>query len=280
MLVIAGIGLFDLRDIPLGLLEEVKDASAVFIETYTSVLPGFSVDKLSRLLNRQIIQLVRAEIEDKGAKIILEKAKNEKVILLVVGNPLLATTHASIIIDAYRLGITVKVIPAASVIDGLIVSTGLHAYKFGKIVTLVFPEDKELKNYPYTPYQTLSDNLSRGLHTIFLLDIRQEERRYLLAPEAASLLLKIEEKFKENVLDDDTLAIAVARATADNEQVYVGKLSDLAARDLGGPPHTLVIPGLLHDSEIEFLYYKTGTAIGVFKDWNKKLSARIMQRNT
>jgi diphthine synthase len=280
MLVLAGIGLFNLRDIPLGLLSEVSDASAVFVETYTSIIPSFSLDKLSRLLNRQIIQLTRSDIENRGAKIILERARNEKVVLLVVGNPLLATTHASLVIEALKLGIAVKVIPAASVIDGIVVSTGLHVYKFGKIVTLVFPEDEELKSYPYTPYETLKDNLSRGLHTIFLLDIRQEEQRYLTAPQAALLLLRIEEKFKENVLNEDTLAIAVARATAEDEQIFVGKLSDLKNKDLGGPPHSLIIPGHLHYSEIEFLYYRTGTSMEVLKDWNRRLNARKMQRDT
>ena len=242
---------------------------------HTLIIPGHLHDTEIEFLYRRTV-----DIEDMGAKMILEKAKNEKVVLLTIGNPLLATTHAVLVTEAHKLGITVKVIPSVSVIDGIIVSTGLHIYKFGKIVTLVLPEDDELKSYPYTPYQALKDNLFRGLHTIFLLDLRQEEKRYLSASQAALLLLRIEEKFKENILDEDTLAIAVARATAEDEQVCVGKLSEIGKKDLGSPPHTLIIPGHLHDTEIEFLYYRTGTPVEVLKSWNRQLNAKILQKNT
>ncbi|ABL78091.1 diphthine synthase [Thermofilum pendens] len=280
MLVVAGLGLCGTRDISVGLLREAEDADEIFLETYTSVSPGLRVEDLVSVLGRGVKLVTRKDLEDESARTVLEVAARGKALLLTIGNPLIATTHSSIVVEAAKRGIKVRVLPAPSIIDGIIASTGLHVYKFGRVVSLVFPEDPSLKNYPYTPYSVLKDNVSRGLHTIFLLDIRADEGRYMLFREASELLLRLEERFQENVVDENTLVIGVARATAEDEKVFAGRISEAINADLGNAPHTLIVPGELHDSEIDFLHYKTGRPVEVFKSWNAKVNAKKKQSGT
>lgn len=274
MLVVAGIGLYDLRDLPLGVLEIAREARRIYIEQYTSLAPGFSVEALEKLLGKRVEEVSRQDLEEQSGKKLLEQAREGIVLLLTFGNPLLATTHTSLVVEARRAGVPVKVLPAPSVLDGVVCSTGLHVYKFGRTVTLVFPE-KERRVYPYTTYAVIRDNLKRGLHTLLLLDIRRQESLYMDIATAAALLLELEEVFRENVLSEDTLAVGVARATAPDEVVRVGVLRELAGSDFGPPPHSVVIPGILHDSEIEFLSCVHGASVEVMTTWNELVKRRF-----
>lgn len=274
MLVIAGLGLYGLRDLSLGILEIAQEADWIYLERYTSLAPGFSVESLEKLLGKQVENVTRQDLENLSGRKLLEKARENTVLLLTFGHPLVATTHASLVTEARKAGIPVKVLPAPSVLDGIICSTGLHIYKFGRTVTLVFP-DRERKTYPYTTYAVLRDNLARGLHTLMLLDIRQEEGVFMDIPTAATLLLELEEVFREHVLSKNTLAIGVARATAPDEIVKIGDLHELTEMNFGAPPHSLIIPGLLHDSEIEFLSSVHGASVEVMVKWNENVKKKF-----
>ena len=51
-LVFIGLGLYDEKDISLRGLEELKEADAVFAEFYTSLMPGFSIQKLEEMIGK------------------------------------------------------------------------------------------------------------------------------------------------------------------------------------------------------------------------------------
>ncbi len=276
MLIIAGLGLYGLRDLPLGVLEAVRGADFVYIEEYTSFIPGFSLEALEQLSGRKIERVSRRDLEELSGRALIERAKRGTVLLLVPGNPLVATTHTSLIAEARRAGVPVKVLPASSVIDGVVCSTGLHVYRFGRPVTLVTP-DRERKLYPYSTYYVIKSNLRRGLHTLVLLDLRRdsEPETFMDVASAAKTLLEMEDLYREEVLDESTLGIGVARATAPDEVVRVGSLAELSRAEFGGPPQSLVIPGLLHDSEIEYLYLVHGADTGVMKEWNRRVRTKF-----
>jgi len=67
------------------------------------------------------------------------------------------------------------------------------------------------------------------------------------------LLLKMEEKHNENILNEDSIVCVVARAGSSEPIVAANTVKDLIEKDFGPPLHTLVVPGKLHFMEIEAL---------------------------
>uniref|UniRef100_A0A7C1PD72 Diphthine synthase n=1 Tax=Thermofilum pendens TaxID=2269 RepID=A0A7C1PD72_THEPE len=274
MLVVAGLGLYGTRDVPLGVLELLRKADIVYFESYTSLAPSLDKECIERLCGREVKEVRREDLEERSAREILAQAAEKLVLLLTVGNPLLATTHTAIILEAKKGGVPFLVIPSASVIDGVVCATGLHIYRFGRVTTLAFP-DEEKGFYPFSTYLAIKSNLCRGLHTLVLLDLRAEENRYMDPGYAAQLLLKLESMLSEGVLDEDTLVIVVARATAPDQEVRVCTLSEAARRSFGQPPFSLVVPGLLHATEIEYLHYVHGAPLEVMLKWNECVKRRF-----
>jgi diphthine synthase len=151
-------------------------------------------------------------------------------------------------IAAEKRGIKTRVVHGASIISAAVGLSGLHNYKFGKSVTIPFPE-----NFSEIPYMVVAQNKGLGLHTLCLLDINVEEGRYLSIKEALEMLLKIEEKRKMGVVNGGTLAVGVARAGSPNPTVKAGVVKELLGYDFGGPPYSLIFPGKLHFMEAEAL---------------------------
>lgn len=95
-LYLIGIGLNDEKDITLKGLEAVKKCELVFLENYTSKLQC-SVSDLEKLYGKKIILADREMVEKNSDKIIDEK---KDTALLVVGDPMGATTHIDIMMRA------------------------------------------------------------------------------------------------------------------------------------------------------------------------------------
>ncbi len=248
MLNIIGIGLNDEKDITLKGLELVKESELVFLENYTSVLQC-GISKLEELYGKKIILADRDLVEKKAEQEILEKAKEKNVSLLVVGDALSATTHIDTIKRAKDMKIEVNVVHNASVLTA-VSETGLQLYKFGKTTSIPFPED----NFkPETAYDVIKDNLSLGLHTLILLDLRPQEKRFMTVNQAIDILLEIEEKRKEKVISEDMIAIGCARLGNKDSILKKGTMKELKEFDFGKEVHCLIIPGKMHFAEEEFL---------------------------
>ncbi len=252
-IVFVGLGLNDEMGISLRGLEEVKAADNVFIELYTSLMPNFSVEHFEKISRKKLHAVSRKELEEENGEAILKVAKSGKVVLLVPGDPLIATTHVALRLEAEKLGIETRIVHGASILSAVIGLSGLHNYKFGKSVTIPFPE-----NLSETPYEVIMQNKKLGLHTLCLLDIKAEEKRYLSIREALGLLLKIEEKRKKKTVTMNTLVVGIARAGSNNPAVKAGFLKDLLSYDFGEPPHSIIFPGKLHFMEAEALIFLAG----------------------
>jgi diphthine synthase len=247
-IIFIGLGLNDGNGISLQGLEETKSAHSVFIELYTSVLPHFSKRHLEALTHKSITELKRADIEEKNAEKLITAARKGKTILLVPGDPLIATTHTAIRLEAHKNRIRTRIIHAASIISAAIGLSGLHNYKFGKTVTIPFPD-----NPSRTPYITIAQNKMLGLHTLCLLDIRAEQKQHLTINTALTILLDHERKQKQNTITPETLAIGIARVGSKKPIVKAGTVTKLLNHDFGNPPHALIFPGKLHFIETEAL---------------------------
>lgn len=201
----------------------------------------------------------------------LHTAKSEDVAFLVVGDPLGATTHSDLILRAHELGVRTQVIHNASILTA-VGCCGLQLYSFGETVSIVMWTENWR---PCSYYDKIAANRKRGLHTLCLLDIKMKEKslenlikgreiyeppRFMTVSEAASQLLDIMDlKKQEGVPEEElaynkeTICIGLARIGTETQQIACSSLKDMSSHDLGGPLHSLVIPGKLHPMEFEML---------------------------
>jgi len=254
-LVFVGLGLYDEKDISLRGLEEIKEANTVFAEFYTSLMPGLSIKKLEALLGKRVSVVSRHILEEEDGKPILREAKKGKVAFLVPGDPLIATTHVDLRIRAEKQGIKTRVIHGASIVSAVIGLSGLQNYKYGRSVTVPFPEKGFI---PETPYRVILENRIMGLHTLCYLDIKAEERRYMTVREGLQSLLDTEKQKRSHVITLSTLVLGVARAGSGDPTVKAGYVGGVMNHDFGPPPHILVFPGKLHFMEAEALITLAG----------------------
>src|SRR3972149_1298997 len=131
-LLFLGIGLHDDTDLPLKNLEAARTCDALFLDTYTSVLPGLDLGRLSAAVGREGRPGGRAE-GGEGAPPLLAPAAAGRAGLLVPGDPMTATTHIDLRLRAHARGIATKVYPGASILTAAAGLLGLQAYKFGPV---------------------------------------------------------------------------------------------------------------------------------------------------
>jgi len=249
-LVFVGLGLNGETDISLRGLEKARGADAVFVELYTSLMPNLDLQKLEGLIGKPVRTVARRDLEEEDGRILLTEAEKGSVVLLVPGDPLIATTHVDLRIRAHKKGITTSVVHGASVISAVIGLSGLQNYKFGRSVTIPFSD----ANVVYeTPYNVIAENREAGLHTLCFLDIKADEKRYMTINEGLYALFEIETRRKKGVVTPVTLSVGIARAGSENPAVKADYAKRLLKFDFGGPPHTLVFPGELHFMEAEAL---------------------------
>lgn len=248
MLYLIGLGLNDERDISVKGLELLKKCEMIFLENYTAILQTKVAD-LEKFYGNKIILANRDLVENKAEKEILEPAKTKNVAVLVVGDPLAATTHYDLIIRAKKLGIKVQIIHNASIMNAIAI-TGLQLYKFGKTTSIPFSE-KDFQ--PETFYEVLKENQQNGAHTLFLLDLRPNENRFMTVNDAIRELLRVEIKRGDKAFTENTMCLGIARVGSADQMIKYGKARDLLKINFGEPLHVLVVPGRMHFIEEEAL---------------------------
>lgn len=250
-LIFVGIGLHDSFGISLRGLTEIRSAVTVFAELYTNLMPSLSFTKLEELSGKNIILLSRSDLEENNGETVFDATNNGKTILLIPGDPLIATTHVSLRIEAVKRGIKTRIVHGASILSAAIGLSGLHNYKFGKSVTIPLTTELHVE----TPYNVIALNQQIGLHTFCLLDIDVIENRFLNINKGLEYLLKIEAKKQQNVINLETLFVGISRAGSRNPVIVSGLIRDFLNYDFGGPPQCLIFPGPLHFMEADALIY-------------------------
>lgn len=243
-----GLGLFDVKDISVRGLETVRNADTVFAEFYTSIVGGSSREEMEDLFQKPILVLSREEVE--GEQIILEAVEKGDTILLTGGDPLSATTHQSLRMEAMKRGLPVSIMHASSIFTAVPGLLGLPPYKFGRTTTLARPE----KDYfPISPYDVIRENLRSGLHTMVLLDIKSDENYYMTANDGLELLMRMENEVGDGVITLERKVAVVGRAGSPDPFLWYGNMKTGMSMDFGAPLHTIVIPGACHFMEQEML---------------------------
>jgi diphthine synthase len=169
MFYLVGSGINGYGSMPLEGLEICKKSDYVYIERYTNIISETDLLMLEKLIGKKIIELSRIDLEIDFEKNILPKAKEEIVSLIIVGDPLSATTHIEFLKNCKETNIDYKVIHASSIYSSLC-ETGLFVYKFGKSASIPYPE----KNYnPTSFFDIIENNFNNKAHTIVFLDIKK-----------------------------------------------------------------------------------------------------------
>jgi diphthine synthase len=249
-LIFVGLGLYDENDVTLRGLEAIKEADTVFAEFYTSIMPGLSIQRLEEKTGKAVKVVPRRILEEEDGKPILHEAEKGKAVFLVPGDPMIATTHVDLRIRAEKHGIITRIVHGASVVSAVMGISGLQNYKYGRSVTIPFLEENFLSE---APYNVVSENQKRGLHTICYLDIKAEKQRYMTLKEGLQVLLELEKLKKNQLITSKTLVVGVARVGSSEPTVKAGYLKEVMTHNFGAPPHTLIFPGKLHFMEAEAL---------------------------
>ena len=239
MLKLVGLGLrcAHLSD---AVISSLKSSDGVYVDTYTSL---YQEDPVKCLRSRGIeaIGVGRDFLEGEEP---LSLASKRKISIAVIGHPLVATTHHVLILEAHKRGISWEVVDNVSAIEVARAKSGLSTYRFGKIVTVMYP--REGVSYIESVRRVISENDRLNLHTILLLETGYDKT--MRANEAAELILK---EYPELA---DRKVIAMARLGWDDEKIVALTLDELRKRDLGEPPHLIVVPSpSLHPVEEEWL---------------------------
>lgn len=240
-----GLGLNNEKDISINGLEAIKKCDVIYLESYTSIM-NCTKEQLEKFYNKKII-LARRTLVEADNNEILENAKAKNVAFLVAGDPLVATTHIDLLLRARKEGIKCSIIHNSSIVSAIGI-TGLQVYKFGKTTSIPL-ENENIE----APYDVLKDNLSLGLHTLFLLDLDPEEEKFLTVNDAIRYLLKVELKRNERIFSEKTLCVGCARIGSENQAIKAGTAKELLKFNFGKPVHCLIVPGKLHFMEEEGL---------------------------
>jgi len=239
-LTLISIGLSSHRDLSLRAVEAARHADRVYVEAYTMKLDT-DPQRLAEAIGRPIHPLTRGQLEEDAGRL-LDEAEEGDVAVLVGGDALTATTHISLVLDAARRGVPVKIIHGASVFTA-VAETGLSLYKFGHSVTVPLPEKGPVDSVT----RALRENREHGLHTLILLDLDEPNNRYLTIGQA---IAQLEETGEFSM---DTLLVGVARLGSENSVIRADTADNLKTQDFGEPPHAIVAPGRLHFMEEEAL---------------------------
>ncbi len=241
MLLLIGMGLWDERDISCKGLELARKSDVVFVEFYTSKLMGSNLDRISEFLGREVVEIGRSDLEENCSKII-EIAKERDVAILVPGDPMIATTHSSLVLEAKRKGVEVRIVHSASIINAVCGLTGLHNYRFGKSATVSYPYGGTVSK---TPVEVIRMNRSIDAHTLLFLDLHPKP---MSIGEAIGILEKVDESVSE------LFGVGIARAGSEDPFVRCDRLKVLKNVDFGEPLHVLVVLAkTLHFMEYECL---------------------------
>lgn len=252
MLWIIGIGINGYRGISTDALEVLGKCDKIYLEKFTSPLSDNDIRRLNILIARNshdhniIIPVQRWFVED--GRELIEQSKFKNIALLTYGDPLIATTFTELYVRAVKRSIKVKIIHGASGISSLIGESGLHIYKFGRIVTMM----SGFQSY-ISVYNTILNNLLAGNHTLVLTEYaNNNDNLFFLDPRYFfERMLQAEEDTGYGALSQDTFVIVASRVGTEQQRIQSGNVKSLINKHYGTGPHSIIVTASLHFTELD-----------------------------
>ena len=221
-------------DITLNAVETLKKCDEIYIEMYTNPIMESNVLALEKLIGRPIIAITREKVE---SSFLIKRAGTANVALLASGDPLTATTHVTLLLEAKEKGIETCIIHNSSIYTAAPGKAGLQIYRFGKTATLVNPRQAYK---PTSSLDVIRMNLENDMHTLVLLDTEPQPMEAKAALDMLSL-----SGFES--------AVVLSRLGEEDERISYGRIDELKQMNLGNPPFSIIIPAKLHIIEKEYL---------------------------
>jgi len=228
-----------------------------YLEGYTAVLPAEQEALLEGIIGPWE-KLMRPSVE-KPEKL-LEEARGASIALLVVGDPMQATTHIDLEARCAERGVGFDIVPGMSATSLAVSLSGLQSYRFGRQVTLPFSYGDYLAT---SPLEMIDANYVGGLHSLVLLDLDPTGMGFdppkPMQPEEAVAMLErmcarlVEEQGERESLETpvrDWDGILLSDIGTERQRVIAGHLSDLSEVE-GGWIHTLILPAEMSGNERE-----------------------------
>lgn len=245
VLILVGLGIYgdENRD---RIIKLIKECDVVYLESYTS--PIMNYPEFLEAAGDKLRTVSRRDLEEYSDNIVRE-AVNRRVVVITPGNPLIATTHVQLIIEARRLGVDVEVIHGTSAICAAIAESGLQIYKLGGVATIMRKE----KSPSNRAYLVVRDNLQRGLHTLLLLEYDVSENYRMSPKEAIRILVSYDD---EGVLSESTKLVVICNLGSKDKRICVCNIGDVLRGRVAFSSNdvcVVIIPGDLHFVEEEYL---------------------------
>jgi diphthine synthase len=239
-----GLGL-GAKGISLEGVEEMVASDEVFLEYYTTPHEPQLLKQVQVATGKTFTIVDRQFVED-GSRILAD-AEQKKVVLAVLGDPMIATTHNELRVRAIKRGVETRVVHSATIASAAASASGLHSYKFSRTVTVT----RESVGRLTQAYQILHENLLEGAHTLLLLEYDTQSGQGVSPADAMAGLLLAEANFKRGVVSEATFGIVLSRLGREDAAFAAGSFAGLSKREAGNSPHCLIIPGKLHFTEVE-----------------------------
>ena len=164
-LLLVGMGMGRLEGMTHEALQAASAAEHRRYEAYTALWPEEELERLEARIGA-IQRVMRPEVEEPDE--LLALASTSLVALLVVGDPLQATTHVDLQLRAAEAGVECRVFHGLSITTLVTGAVGLSNYKFGRQTTLTYPYGGWIAT---SPLEVVAVNWAQNLHTLALLDL-------------------------------------------------------------------------------------------------------------
>ena len=264
-LLLVGMGLGRMEGMTLEALHAAKSADHRRYEAYTALWPEDELVRLEKEIG-PVQRVMRPEVEEPEE--LLALATTSLVALLVVGDPLQATTHVDLQLRALEAGVECRVFHGLSITTLVTGAVGLSNYRFGRQTTFTYPYGGWVAT---SPLEVVAGNWGQGLHTLVLLDLDPtgqgvgDQRPMTPADAARSMRMmwtKLDER--EPHLSEDTEQISVAAAVEAYLKASVDDVRVVLCSDMGTPEQRIVtttVAGLEDESggRLNCLVFPAGT---------------------
>ncbi|MEM0201555.1 MAG: diphthine synthase [Candidatus Micrarchaeaceae archaeon] len=248
MLYLIGAGIGE-NDISVGSIEACGKASKVYYESYTSLISESKVRFISDNIGKPMEGLPRERLEEESMQIVKE-AKHSDIAIIFSGDPLIATTHKIIFINAKKEGVPVTIMHSSSVLSAAIGESGLDFYRFGKVATISRWTDSYK---PVSFYDSIEANQQNNLHTLLLLDYMPESGSSMQLTEALRILKEAENHYGKGIIKAGMKMFAMVNLGMEKQQKLYLTIEELEKADVEKGPACIILPARLSDIEEEII---------------------------
>lgn len=242
-LLLVGMGMGHLEGMTQEAIHAATQAKHRRYEAYTALWPEEELVRLEAVIG-PVQRVMRPEVEEPDELFALAKAS--LVALLVVGDPLQATTHVDLQLRAREFGVECRVFHGISITSVVTGAVGLSNYKFGRQTTLTYPYGRWIAT---SPLEVVASNWEQNLHTLALLDLDPTglgtgDQRPMQPVDAVHSMRLMWEKLQETAdeppAEDDARLAFQQMATKRYLQQNFDDIPVILCADMGTPEQAIV----------------------------------------